>query len=35
MIEDGAWLAAGLNLGGTLVLGLAAVMAGIALGRAI
>lgn len=35
MIEDGAWLAAGLNLGGTLVLGLAAVMAGIAVGRAI
>jgi CrcB protein len=35
MIEDGAWLAAGLNLGGTLALGLVAVMAGIALGRAI
>ena len=35
MVEDGAWLYAGLNLGGSLLLGLAAVVAGIAIGRAI
>jgi CrcB protein len=35
MIEDGAWLTAGANLVGTLLLGLVAVVGGIALGRAI
>jgi CrcB protein len=35
MIEDGAWLGAGLNLAGSVLLGVVAVMAGVALGRAI
>lgn len=35
MIEDGAWLAAGGNLFGSLALGMAAVIGGVALGRAI
>lgn len=35
MIEDGAWLSATLNLGGSIIVGLAAVIAGVALGRAI
>ena len=35
MIEDGAWLYAGANLLGSIVVGLAAVIGGIALGRAI
>lgn len=35
MIEDGAWLTAGANLVGTLLLGLVAVIGGIALGRTI
>jgi fluoride exporter len=35
MIEDGAWLAAGGNLLGSVGLGMAAVIAGIAFGRAI
>lgn len=35
MIEDGAWLAAGGNLLGSLALGMVAVIGGVALGRAI
>jgi fluoride exporter len=35
MIEDGAWIYAGLNIGGSLLLGLGAVIGGIALGRAV
>jgi len=35
MIEGGAWLAAGANLLGSLGLGMAAVIGGVALGRAI
>jgi CrcB protein len=35
LIEDGAWLAAGGNLLGSVALGIAAVIGGIALGRAI
>ena len=35
MIEDGAWLAAGGNLLGSLALGLIAVIGGVALGRAL
>ena len=35
MIEDGAWLLAALNLGGSVALGMVAVIVGIALGRAI
>jgi len=35
MIEDGAWLSATLNLGGSIVIGLVAVIAGVALGRMI
>lgn len=35
MIEDGAWLAAGGNLLGSLALGVIAVIGGVALGRAI
>jgi CrcB protein len=35
MIEDGAWLLALANIGGSLVIGLAAVIAGILIGRAI
>ena len=35
MIEDGAWLSATLNLGGSIVIGLDAVIAGVALGRMI
>ena len=35
MMEDGAWLAAAGNLLGSMVLGVAAVVAGVALGRAI
>lgn len=35
MIEDGAWLAAGGNLLGSLALGMVAVVGGVALGRAI
>lgn len=35
MIEDGAWLAAGGNLVGSLALGVLAVIGGIALGRAL
>lgn len=35
MIEGGAWLYAGANLLGSVVLGIIAVVAGIALGRAI
>lgn len=35
LIEDGAWLAAGGNLLGSAALGMAAVIGGIALGRAI
>ena len=33
MIDDGAWMAAGGNLLGSLVLGMAAVIGGVALGR--
>ena len=35
MIEDGAWLLAALNLGGSVVIGMIAVVGGLALGRAI
>lgn len=35
MIEDGAWLYAGANLIGSVVIGVVAVIGGIALGRAI
>ena len=35
MLEDGAWLAAAGNLAGSAVLGIGAVIAGLALGRAI
>lgn len=35
MIEDGAWLAAGGNLFGSLALAMVAVIGGVALGRAI
>lgn len=33
MIEDGAWLLASLNLAGSIVVGVLAVVAGVALGR--
>jgi CrcB protein len=35
MIEDGAWPLAALNLGGSVVIGMIAVVGGLALGRAI
>lgn len=35
LIEQGAWISAGVNLVGSVVLGLLAVVAGLALGRAI
>lgn len=35
MIEDGAWLYASANLAGSIVIGVVAVVAGVALGRAI
>ena len=35
MMEDGAWLAATLNLGGSILVGVAAVVAGVAIGRMI
>ena len=35
LIEQGAWISAGLNLVGSVVLGLVAVVAGLALGRAL
>lgn len=35
LIEQGAWISAGVNLVGSVVLGLVAVVAGLALGRAI
>jgi CrcB protein len=35
MIEDGAWLLAALNLGGSVLIGMIAVVGGLALGRAI
>lgn len=35
MIEDGAWLLAAVNLGGSVVVGVVAVVLGIALGRVI
>ena len=35
MVEDGAWLYATVNLGGSMVIGLVAVIAGVALGRLI
>lgn len=35
MIEDGAWLYASANLGGSIVIGVLAVVAGVGLGRAI
>lgn len=35
MIEDGAWLLAALNLGGSVVIGMIAVVGGLSLGRAI
>ena len=34
MIEDGAWLYASANLAGSIVVGILAVVAGVALGRA-
>jgi CrcB protein len=33
MLEDGAWLEAGFNLGGSLVLGVVAVLVGVIIGR--
>jgi len=33
LVEEGAWLQAGFNLGGSVLLGMAAVLAGVALGR--
>lgn len=35
LLEDGAWLLALANLGGSVVIGIAAVLIGIAIGRAI
>jgi CrcB protein len=35
MIEDGAWLLAAVNLGGSVVIGMIAVVGGLAIGRAI
>jgi CrcB protein len=35
MVEDGAWLYATVNLAGSVLIGVAAVVAGIAIGRAI
>ena len=35
MIEDGAWLLAALNLGGSVAIGMTAVVGGLAIGRAI
>ena len=35
LVEEGAWIGAAVNLGGSIVLGLASVIAGIAIGRAI
>ena len=35
MIEDGAWLYATVNLAGSILIGVAAVVAGVAIGRAI
>ena len=35
MVEDGAWLYATANLGGSILIGVAAVVAGIGIGRAI
>jgi CrcB protein len=35
MIEDGSWLLAAANLGGSVAIGMFAIVAGIALGRAI
>ena len=34
-MEDGAWLLAAANLGGSVLLGLLAVFAGLAVGRAL
>jgi CrcB protein len=35
LIERGAWIGAALNVGGSVVLGMVAVVAGLALGRAV
>jgi fluoride exporter len=35
MLEDGSWLAAGANLAGSVMIGLAAVIVGLAIGRAL
>ena len=35
LIEDGAWLLAALNLGGSVLVGMFALVAGVALGRAL
>lgn len=35
LVEDGAWLMGALNLGGSIALGLGAVIAGVLIGRAI
>jgi fluoride exporter len=35
MVEDGAWLYATANLGGSILIGVAAVIAGVSIGRAI
>jgi fluoride exporter len=35
MVEDGAWLYATANLGGSILIGVAAVVAGVTIGRAI
>lgn len=35
LMEDGAWMLAAVNLGGSVILGLVAVFAGLAVGRAL
>jgi CrcB protein len=35
LLEDGSWLAAGANLAGSVMIGLAAVIVGLAIGRAL
>jgi len=35
LLEDGSWLAAGANLAGSVMIGLAAVIVGLAVGRAL
>ena len=35
LLEDGSWLAAGVNLAGSVMIGLSAVIVGLAIGRAL